>query len=1233
MQSTLFFNRREHICSNLSRQTLLMAKLTSFFLLVFCFHVAARTDAQTVTFSAKNARVIEILKHIQTQTGYNIISEQALLSHTDRISVSFNNTPLAEALTSSLQGLSIDFKLDGKTIVLKRADKKVNAASLPARNTDSPADVAAVLLRLKGKVATTDGVPLAKVSVHNLTSRKGTLSAEDGSFEIEANIGDNLSFTYVGYGSKLVKVSSANNLYIELPATETNLDEFVVTGYETIRKKRMTGSISSVKAEDLLINGATTIEQTLQGKMPGVEIVNNSGMVGTRQTVRVRGTSTLLGNQEPVWVVDGIIQEDPLPFKASELNAYNAQQSNSEALKNFIGSTIAWLNPYDIEEITVLKDAASTAIYGVKAANGVILINTKRGKNGRAPVVSYNTSISTQDRLTYDKMNLMNSKERVDVSREIWENGVAMRSSLDNIGYTGLLRQYLEDKMSYDEFNKGVKQLELNNTDWFALLYQKPLNQSHNLSVSGGGANSSYYASFGANSQKGQAKGNGQIGYQGSVNITSNITSRLTATVKIAGSYTKTGGFFKIDPYTYATRTNRVIRAYDEDGALHYYYKNSGGQGITAATSGEYLYNILNEMDGSGNVNYSTSLNSNITARYRFNGGFSVESVFGINYANVNSTGYQTERTFAITAIRGYEYGAYGPQDALYQQSKLPNGGLLSTMYNSNYNYTWRNGLNYGRTFNKVHAVSGLAGTELRSNIYKSTNATVYGYMPDRGLAVVAPPPIILNVSGTTIANTLYQNNTTSTSVTDRVSNYVSYYATGGYTYDNRYTASLSVRGDASNRFGQDVRTKFKPIWAAGARWNIANEKFFNRTEWLNDLSFRASYGYQGNVAENFGPELILTIPTASSTLINNLTGEYTYRIGSLPYANLRWEKTQTVNLGLDFSFFKNRVGASFEYYEKRSKDLIVMKEVPFENGVKMMPVNGGSLYNRGIELSLNFIPVRTKDVTWNLGVTPSRNINKVISKQVQNPTWQRARSGTYYVEGYAASSFWVFDFIGLDPQNGQPLFNIPTSSDDPNAAFDAVAFMKYAGKLNADFTSGFNTSLRYKTLTLSTSLYLSVGNQKLLSPLFNNGVAYGPNEFDNLPKDLIYRWRKPGDELITNIPSIPSADQVLITIPSGSGTFDGVSQQAQERVYTLYNFSSARVVNASYLRVGNIVLNYTLPAHIAKLIYSKTASIGYSVNNLHTFVSKDYKGVDPEVASGSQPLARVHSINLAISF
>ena len=527
--------------------------------------------------------------------------------------------------------------------------------------------------------------------------------------------------------------------------------------------------------------------------------------------------------------------------------------------------------------------------------------------------------------------------------------------------------------------------------------------------------------------------------------------------------------------------------------------------------------------------------------------------------------------------------------------------------------------------------VTGLLGVELRSNIEQEKSNTAYGYMPDRGKSFAIPPPTYLSSYGNILANHLYSAGLSNTSVLDRTSNYVSYYISGGYTYDNRYVASMSIRGDASNRFGQDMRSRFNPIWALGGRWNIANEKFFNRSNWMNNLSLRASYGYQGNVAENYGPDLILSIPTSG---INELTGEPVYRIARLPYANLRWEKTQTVNLGLDFSFFGGKVGASVDYYNKRSKDLIVLKPVPYENGISQMAINGGTMYNSGLDISLNFIPIRSKDFSWSIGINSGKNFNKITSKQIQNPIWNTAISGSLIKEGYAYSSFWVFDFKGVDSATGLPLFNLPTSAVDPNAKFDATAFMKYAGKKNADITAGFNTSIQYKSFTISSSLYASVGNHKLLPNLYSMYMVRNtPYEYANLTKDLVNRWRKPGDNTITNIPSLPQTSVGFINIPSGSGSFDGQSQGASELPYTLYNYSSARVVNASFLRINNIALNYIIPAKILKNIYSKTASIGYNITNVYTLVSKDYKGVDPEVVSGSQPAPKVHSINISITF
>ena len=255
----------------------------------------------------------------------------------------------------------------------------------------------------------------------------------------------------------------------------------VVTGYQAVKKKAMVGSYSKVDADELVMTGSQTLEQMLQGKLPGVMVINQSGLTGTRQKVRVRGTSTLVGNADPVWVVDGIIQQDPLPFSASELT--NIGDDNIDMIKNFVGGAIAWLNPNDIQDITVLKDASSTAIYGVKAANGVIVITTKKGERGRLSL-NYSGNYSVGEKLNYDKLEIMNSKQRVDLSREAYERGAQVPN--DKIGYIGLALAYQRGEISYDEFDRGAKALESVNTNWFDVLYQTPFSHSHSLSFSGG---------------------------------------------------------------------------------------------------------------------------------------------------------------------------------------------------------------------------------------------------------------------------------------------------------------------------------------------------------------------------------------------------------------------------------------------------------------------------------------------------------------------------------------------------------------------------------------------------------------------------------------------------------------------------------------------------------------------------------------------------------------------------
>ncbi len=1188
----------------------LIMKLIIILMTGLLLQAHASTFAQTVSYTKKNASIKEVFQQITKQTGYEVLYADQKINNTKRLDVNFRNTGLKSVLEQCLNGLSLTYVIDDKTIVIKPEEKSILDKLVSAINPN------AARITLRGKVTDETGGALPGATIIVVGTSNRVLSNGEGLFQLQ-NVAEDakIKVSYLGYDPQTLNVKKEMGTISMKPVTNSLKEVGVIsTGYQQIDRSKMTGATATIKARDLTINGTMSLEQMLQGKLPGVEVVNNSGQVGTRQTVRVRGTSTLLGSQEPVWVVDGMIQEDPLPFKASELNNFNKDPSNADALKNFIGSAISWLNPYDIEDITVLKDAASTAIYGVKAANGVIVINTKRGKAGRAPSISYNTSFSTQSAPNYDKMNLMNSKERVDVSREIYQRGLVSTYGLDDIGYAGLLKQYLLNKLSFNDFNAGAKKLETNNTNWFDLLYERPLSQNHNVSLSGGGNESTYYSSLGYNNQRGTAKGNKMDSYMATFNFTSNVTKKFSVNGRLSGNYTKTTAYFGLDPYRYASTTSRAIPAYEEDGSLSYYRHTNG-----------YLYNILNEMEHSGNDNVKSNFNTAIILKYELPAGFRLESSFGAGFTSTHAESYASELTNRISKLRKYEYGQYGPITNEYKQSMLPVGGELAQADDRNINYTWRNALTYGQVFNKKHTVSGMLGMEMRSNAYKGTSSTIFGYLPDRGKAIITPSATVLSTGEVAIANGIFANNYTF-GITDRTANYLSYYLTGAYTYDNRYVFSGSIRGDASNRFGQDTRERFNPIWALGGRWNVSREHFFDRNTWLSELSFRGSYGYQGNVAENYGPDLIAKLPVGGGAqVVSPYTGESILKISSLPYADLRWEKTQSVNLGMDFSVFQNRITGSFDYYNKNSKDLIVLKDVPFENGVTQMPMNGGSVRNYGFELSLSFIPLRTKTAFWTVSVNSSKNINKVTNRLLPNPTWNNAISGGYFVEGFPVSSFWVWDFKGLNPLTGTPLYNIPTAAEDINAKFDAVKFLKYAGKLNADFTGGFNTSFRYRQVCISANLYASLGGHKLLAPLFDDEIRdNAPSEYMNLSKDLVNRWQTPGDEAFTNIPSIPFHGVPNVTIPTSTTLVSP---------YTLYNFSTARLVNASYLRINNVSVSYILPPQFVKRIMSKSMTIGYTVSNLHTFVSKDFKGVDPEVASGGQPLPQAHVLNLSVTF
>lgn len=1178
------------------KKMLLLMKLMCFWILVGLMQVHATTygQAENVSFEQKKLTIDQVFNTITVQLKYDIFYSDDAIDVKRTVELSELNLTVEETLRQIL-GNKYEYKFVGKTIVV--LPKATIAQQKKA-------------IRVVGVVTDEQKKALPGVTVVVKGLAIGTATDVNGKYALTLPEIEKLSllFSFVGMKTQEVKYVGKDTINVVMEEDLTAMEEVVVTGYQTFKKHEMVGAVERVKGDDLFTNGNQSLEQMLQGRIAGMAIVNPSGMVGTRQKVRVRGTSSILGNQEPIWVVDGMIQEDPLPFKTSEFSTLGqVSNENMDMIRDFVGGAISWLNPSDIEDITVLKDAAATVMYGVKAANGVIVITTKKGKAGRMSV-SFNARVSVTPRVDYKDLELMNSKERVDVSREIIENGLIDNADLADIGYEGAYKNYIFNKISWDEFNNQVDRLETVNTDWFDILFCDPMSQNYSVGISGGSERFTYRTSLGATLTRGTAKGNDKTGYNGSINISTWLhPTKVRLNARLSGNYAKTDAFYKVDPYSYAYSMNRAIPCFNEDGSLYYY---AGKKGTP------FKYNVLHEIANTGNSNTSTSFNGSFSLIWDIVRGLKLTSTFGCGVSNVNGETYATEESYYITKdVRGYEFGAYKPSDIEYQMSKLPHGGELNKANDRNLNYTWRNQIDYNLLLGEDHRFNFMFSNEIRSSQYNGYSNTIYGYLPGRGKSVMMPPTMVNDGYGKMSGNNIY--NKYKNIITDRKSNTLGFLFNASYSYKERYVINLSARTDASNKFGENKKSRRLPVWSSGFRWNMAEETWMKSISLFNELSFRVSYGWQGNVAENFGPNLIAQIP---GTGIDNLTGEYLLAIKSLAYPDLRWEKTQSLNLGFDMGFLKNRLMASVNYYYKKTTDLISQQQIPYEFGMLSMPVNEGDMENSGYELTITAVPVRTKDFVWNLSFNTANNKNKIKSKVSTDYSWRTATQGGLLKEGYAYSSFWAFEMDGLDSQ-GFPNYVFPDIKD---AALleDCSNWMKYAGKREADFTGGLNTSIRYKTLTLSASFNLSIGNHKFLAKIFEEGGGGVPNAYYNLPKELVNRWREPGDEATTNIPRLPYKDIKGFYLPNEEwGVY-----------HTLYSYTMGRVVNASFLRCNNLNLSYTLPVDLVKQMRLKQCSLNLGISNPFIIVSKDFKGKDPEVATGSQPISQTYTLGISIS-
>lgn len=1165
---------------------------------------------QKVSIQVKNAAVPTILQEIKKQTNLNFVYSPAQVNALPKVNVSVIDGTVEEVLQQVFDGSGLEYRFDTGAIIIRKAQTQQ-----PQKNSS-----------VSGKVTDEKGNPLPGVSVVIKGTSWGCVTDVDGKYFIHLPNVEHVSLLFSFIGMKLQEVAYVGQKEINVAMHEeaSEMEEVVVTGYGNVDKRLSASATTIVNMDDIRIPNVASVDGMLQGRVPGLMVMTNSGSPNATPRMRIRGSSTIHGNAAPIWVIDGIIQEDPVELSNDEINnvisgtdAAMRGQLNDDASYSLLGNAISGLNPNDIETMTFLKDASATAIYGTRAANGVIVVTTKKGKVGK-PSVNFSSSFGFTARPRYEDYKLMNSKERVGVSREVAESGYLYSVMPFSTGYEGALFDYYDGKITKEQFDAKVASLEIMNTDWFKILFRNAFNQDYALSVSGGTERTRYYFSIGFNDNKGSTKGDDLRRYNASMRLSSKIGKFVDVEGKLGFSDRKSDGFYMVNPLDYALKASRAIGK-DE----FYTTRTSTVAGLSSNLP--LTYNILNEIAHTSNEAKVRQTNASLGINARILPELSVNTLFGVSYSNTLNQKWADERSYYIAERRGYDYGSVAPNSEEEKASRLPKGGILLYDNQNNTTYTARISATYNKVLTENHVINAMAGYEVRSIKYDGFKTTEWGWFPDRGLGISYEYDTGTSGSTSMSGNSSLDKHTVN--MINTVSNMISGYATLVYAYKNRYVLNANIRMDASNRFGQYTNNKALPVWSVAGRWSVAEEPWFRRLGEQAELSLRASYGQQGNVPTSVGPNLVAKYP---SVVFNRWSGEYQLNISRLPYPNLRWEKTNTINLGLDFSFLKGRISGTVDYYYKKGKDVIFNLDVPAEFGVMKTYKNGADIKNTGFELALTFIPVRTKDFTWTISPVYSKNTNNVQNTGKSEYTYTDYLVGNAFEDGKPVNAVYSWKFTGLDPQYGYATFaHTSRVQDEVVKMDDPKEYLVYSGQKDPKVSGGFTTSLRYRNLTLNANFAYSLGNVKRLNFLYD-GKFMMPSPQDNLHSDLLNRWKRPGDELTTNIPGFVLDDKteynLYVPIPST------VSLNS----YEMYNYSDIRVVKGDFLRCRNLSLSYVFPSKFVQDLGLATMSCTFNVTNPLTICSSKFRGQDPEqegTGGTALPIIKTYTFSLNINF
>lgn len=1086
-----------------------------------------------------------------------------------------------------------------------------------------------------GVVVDTYNEPLIGVTIYNLSSKEGTVSDLDGKFRIQASKGDVLAFRMLGMEVQEVKYQGQSNLRVTLTEEASLIDEVVVTGFREVERKLFTGAAESLKMDDIKPQSINDVGRVLEGQVAGVSVDNVSGTFGTSPRIRIRGNASLNGNNQPLFVIDGVILED--------LNSVNTDDLISGNANTLVGSSIANISPSDIETFQILKDASATAIYGARAANGVVVITTKKGKSGELRV-NYSASFSMPIRPSYDQFDLLNSAEEMSVYRELSRKGIVdISTSVRSRNYGALGKMFTLIANHELEWGEGgglnedfLNPYENANTDWFDVLFQSGLQQQHSLSFTTGTEKSNNYYSISYLKDEGQTIADQVARLTASARNTYFLSDRFTFGLKLTASYRDqeapgtrnreldplTGEFnrdFDINPYSYSLNTARSIRPYDENGDLEFFRRNYAP------------FNILHELDNNSMEINVLDVSAQTDFEFAFRDNLALRGVMQVRYASTERDHAITENSNQAEAFRANETQFI--QDAnnlLYSDPDnpglnpvvvLPQGGFNYLDKSDLLNFFGRFSVDWNNTFKEQHEVSVLAGQEIRFTDRTESSATGLGVVYESGGIVVTDPNIIEFFNSQDIS---YY------SLDQERDRFIGWFVNAGYAWKSRYVGNFTFRYDGSNQLGKLQQARFLPTWNVSGAWNAYNESFMANFP-LKDLRFRATYGLSGNLPQN--ASALLNIQ--SDVTVRPTDVEPVLSIEDLTNTELTWEKLQELNLGVDFSMLNKRVQVNFDYYIRNSFDLIGNVQTSGVGGQGIKVGNFADMQIQGIDFSLNTTNIDRENFTWRTNFNVGFSQDKITRLDFGPQLFEAVDQSGAAVLNRPRRSLYSVNFAGLDGAG------IPTFYDSNNDVVFEFDFQSrdnleetliYEGSVEPRTTGGFTNSIQYKGFNLSVLLSFKLGYKIRL----NDAYKARYTDFDALPGELVNRWAVPGDEDITDIPAIMS--NVLPTYINNGGDVFFIGDEwsnIENLTYSFYNKSTVRVANGDYVRLKTVRLSYQIPTTIVRRYGLQNLVFSAESLNLALLYSdrENLQGQDPEfISSGGVSLPQPTMVTFSIN-